>query len=88
VARRARREHWDYFQALRHGVFCELGKGGVDFSAVLNWLKSRRYDGYVLVEQNVLSSMGTPKERARRNRGYLRGIEGTRSEHVLTKEHW
>src|ERR1051326_4844949 len=31
VAARARAEGWDYFTALRHGVFCELGKGSVDF---------------------------------------------------------
>ena len=75
VARRARAEHWDYFQALRRGVFCELGKGSVDFPAVLRWLKANRYDGYTLVEQDVLPGMGTPKESARRNREYLRSIE-------------
>jgi inosose dehydratase len=75
VAGRARTEHWDYFQALRHGVFCELGKGSVDFPAVLRWLKANRYDGYTLVEQDVLPGMGTPKESARRNRDYLRSIE-------------
>jgi inosose dehydratase len=75
VARQARAEHWDYFRALRHGVFCELGKGSVDFPAVLRWLKANRYDGYTLVEQDVLPGMGTPKESARRNREYLRSIE-------------
>jgi inosose dehydratase len=74
VAARARAEEWDYFTALRHGVFCELGKGSVDFPAVLRWLAGRRYDGYVLVEQDVLPGMGTPKESARRNRDYLRSI--------------
>jgi len=75
VAGRARAEHWDYFQALRQGVFCELGNGSVDFPAVLRWLKANRYDGYTLVEQDVLPGMGTPKESARRNRDYLRSIE-------------
>ncbi len=75
VARRSRAEHWDYFQALRHGVFCELGKGSVDFPAVLRWLKAHNYEGYTLVEQDVLPGMGTPKESARRNREYLRSIE-------------
>ena len=75
VARRARSEQWDYFQALRHGVFCELGKGCVDFPAVLGWLKAAGYDGYVLVEQDVLPGMGAPKESAQRNREYLRAIE-------------
>jgi inosose dehydratase len=75
VARRARAEQWDYFTALRHGVFCELGKGCVDFPALLQRLAARSYDGYVLVEQDILPGMGTPKESARRNREYLRSIE-------------
>ena len=75
VAQRARAEQWDYFTALRHGVFCELGKGCVDFPALLRRLAARRYQGYVLVEQDILPGMGTPKESARRNREYLRSIE-------------
>ena len=75
VAGRARAGGWDYFTALRHGVFCELGRGSVDFPAVLGWLKSRRYSGYVLVEQDILPGMGTPRESALRNRQYLRSIE-------------
>ena len=35
VAARARREEWDYQTALRHGLFCELGQGIVDFAALL-----------------------------------------------------
>jgi inosose dehydratase len=75
VAACARVEQWDYFQALRHGVFCELGRGSVDFPALLRWLKAHHYQGYVLVEQDVLPGMGTPRESARRNREYLRSIE-------------
>jgi inosose dehydratase len=75
VAAQARAEEWDYFTALRHGVFCELGKGSVDFPAVVRWLAGRGYDGYVLVEQDVLPGMGAPRESARRNREYLRFAE-------------
>jgi inosose dehydratase len=75
IARRARVGQWDYFTALRHGVFCELGKGCVDFPALLRRLAARRYAGYVLVEQDILPGMGTPKESARRNREFLRSIE-------------
>ena len=75
VAAATRAEGWDYFQALRRGVFCELGRGCVDFPAVLRWLKDAGYSGYVLVEQDVLPGMGSPKESARRNREYLRSIE-------------
>lgn len=76
VARRSREEEWDYFTAMRQGLYPELGKGVVDFPALLRWLAARDYKGYVLVEQDVLPGMGTPKESARRNREYIRSIEG------------
>jgi inosose dehydratase len=72
IADRARSEGWDYFEAIRRGVFCELGQGCVDFPAVLNRLKQQGYDGWVVVEQDVLPGMGSPKESARRNRESLR----------------
>ena len=81
VARCARKEQWDYFTALRHGVFCELGKGCVDFPALLKKLSEKSYSGYVLVEQDILPGMGMPKESARRNREYLRSIEEGTNEH-------
>ena len=75
VARRSRDEQWDYFTGMRHGVYCELGKGCVDFPALLRWLSAQDYKGYALVEQDILPGMGTPKESARRSREYLRSIE-------------
>jgi inosose dehydratase len=75
VARRSREEEWDYFTGMRHGVYCELGKGCVDFPALLRWLARRNYKGYVLVEQDILPGMGTPKESAARNREYIHSIE-------------
>ena len=74
VARRSREESWEYFTALKHGVFCELGQGCVDFPAVLAWLRDHNYQGYITVEQDVLPGMGAPKESARRNREYLKEI--------------
>jgi len=74
VASRSRQEGWEYLKSLRHGVFCELGKGCVDFKGVANWLNRRDYSGWVLVEQDVLPGMGMPKESAQRNRDYLRSI--------------
>ena len=75
IAKSARTKQWDYFTALRHGVFCELGKGCVDFSALLRQLSARKYEGYTLVEQDILPGMGSPKDSARRNREYLKSIE-------------
>jgi inosose dehydratase len=72
VAARARSANWDYQTAIRGGVFCELGKGAVDFPALLAALRQRGYDGWIVVEQDVLPSMGSPMESARRNREYLK----------------
>ncbi|MAF11375.1 xylose isomerase [Candidatus Poribacteria bacterium] len=73
LAARGRAEGWDYFESVGHGVFCELGEGCVDFPAVADWMRDN-YDGWLVVEQDVLPGMGDPKESARRNREYLRGI--------------
>lgn len=74
VAQRVREQAWDYFEAVRRGVFCELGEGCVNFSGVLNRLRAMDYDGWVVVEQDVLPGMGTPRESAQRNRSYLQEI--------------
>ncbi len=74
VAERARTEGWDYFRAVQEGVFCELGRGTVDFPAIVERLKRSSYRGWVVVEQDVLPGLGSPKESARRNRGYLRRL--------------
>jgi inosose dehydratase len=75
IAAQARAEGWNYFEALRHGIFCELGKGAVDFPRLLRRLAEWEYRGYMLVEQDILPGMGSPKESARRNRDYLASIE-------------
>ncbi|MGE3311680.1 MAG: TIM barrel protein [Limisphaerales bacterium] len=74
IAARSRTEEWDYFKSVQNGVFCELGKGCVDFPAVVAWLRNRGYEGWVLVEQDVLPGMGRPRESAQRNRDFLRTL--------------
>lgn len=74
LAAQSRREGWDYLTALNKGLFCELGKGIVDFPEVVDWLRRHNYTGWVLVEQDVLPGMGAPKESAQRNRDYLKSI--------------
>jgi inosose dehydratase len=71
---RAARDKWDYQKSVRKGVFCELGHGSVNFRAVLGLLKSSGYNGWLVVEQDVLPSMGTPAQSAARNREYLRSL--------------
>jgi inosose dehydratase len=75
VSRQCREEEWDYFTSMRKGIYPELGKGCVDFPAMLRWLSARDYKGYMLVEQDILPGMGTPKESAARSREYLRSVE-------------
>ncbi len=74
VAERARREQLDYQTALRRGLFCELGRGSVDFPGLLGELREMGYDGWIVVEQDVLPAMGSPAASATRNRRYLQTI--------------
>jgi inosose dehydratase len=74
IAAQSRAEGWDYFEAVRRGVFCELGQGAADFATATAWLRARDYGGWIVVEQDVLPGMGAPKASAARNRAYLRTI--------------
>jgi inosose dehydratase len=74
VAEQSRRNNWGAIQSVEHGVFCELGRGDVDFPAIIQELKDIGYAGWIVVEQDVLPGMGTPKESAQRNRDYIRSI--------------
>lgn len=74
VAAKSRSEKWDYFKSVGNGVFCELGKGSVDFPAIVKELNNQEYSGWIVVEQDVLPGMGNPKECAQRNREYIRSL--------------
>ncbi|MEW6159633.1 MAG: TIM barrel protein [Verrucomicrobiota bacterium] len=72
VHARSRACRWNYFDSLKHGIFCELGTGDVPFPDLLEAMQQSHYDGWIVVEQDVLPGTGAPKEFARRNRDYLR----------------
>ena len=74
IHRRSRGAGWNYFESLRNGIFCELGRGDVPFAAVLDELRQANYHGWIVVEQDVLPGMGAPKEHARLNREFLEGL--------------
>jgi inosose dehydratase len=74
VGRKAAEAGWDYFESVRQGVFCELGKGEIDFPALTAELEKTGYQGWGVVEQDVLPGMGRPKESAKRNREYLKTL--------------
>lgn len=74
IGRQSRESGWDYFESVRRGIFCELGKGEIDFAALIEELKRIGYEGWGVVEQDVLPGMGSPKESALRNRQYLKSL--------------
>ena len=74
VGQEARDNAFDYFKSVEGGVFCELGKGNVDFPAIVNILKMKGYDGWIVVEQDVLPGMGSPKVCANNNRNYIKSL--------------
>ena len=74
VAAKSRKEGWDYFKSVASGVFCELGKGSVDFKAIVKELKAQKYSGWIVVEQDVLPGMGNPKVCAQRNREFIKSL--------------
>jgi inosose dehydratase len=74
IAAKSRAEGWDYFQSVGGGVFCELGKGAVDFPAIVSELKQQNYSGWIVVEQDVLPGMGNPKVCAQRNRDFIKSL--------------
>ena len=74
IAVQARTNGWDYFTAVHNGVFCELGRGTVGFAEITDEIRARGYEGWIVVEQDVLPGMGTPKACAGRNREFLRSL--------------
>lgn len=74
VAARSRIEGWSGPRSVGEGIFCELGKGNVDFPGVLAALREAGYAGSIVVEQDVLPGLGTPAASAARNRAYLHSI--------------
>jgi inosose dehydratase len=59
----------------RRQAFCALGEGDIDVEQVLDELAAIKYEGWLVVEQDVLpdpANPGQPAEDQRRNRQYLR----------------
>ena len=74
VAKQVAENNLDYFESVRNGIFCELGKGDVPFKSIKEFLEKKNYDGWIVVEQDVLPVMGLPKHCAKNNRDYLKQI--------------
>jgi inosose dehydratase len=70
----ARQKRMNFHQAVRHGVFAPLGKGSIDFSRVIALLQRGNFDGWVVVEADVLPGgvgADAPLANARAGREYL-----------------
>ncbi len=64
-----------FYEACGQGIFCNLGKGDVDFAAVRQILLDAKFEGWCTVEQDCDPSGGTsPVDDARANRDYLSSI--------------
>ena len=72
AAQNSKDSNGDYFDAIKKGVFCELGKGNIDFKTIINLLKEIGYDDWIVVEQDILPGMGHPKKCAQSNREYIK----------------
>lgn len=64
-----------FYEACGQGVFCNLGKGDVDFPAVRRILLDAGFKGWCTVEQDCDPTLGvSPIDDARLNRAYLTSI--------------
>lgn len=64
-----------FYEACGQGIFCNLGKGDVDFPAVRNLLLASGYQGWCTVEQDCDPTLDVrPMDDARANREYLESI--------------
>ena len=64
-----------FYDACGQGIFCNLGKGDVDFPAVRKVLLDAKFEGWCTVEQDCDPTLGvSPVDDARANREYLESI--------------
>ena len=73
----ARREKMNFHAAIRHGIFAPLGKGGIDFSRVISLLKDGGFEGWAVVEADVLpggAGADAPLANAIAGREFLRSF--------------
>jgi inosose dehydratase len=64
----------NFHAAIRHGVFSPLGKGSIDFPRVISLLQRGSFEGWVVVEADVLPGgvgADAPLANAKAGREYL-----------------
>jgi inosose dehydratase len=73
-AAESRQGRMNFHEAVRHGVFAPLGKGNIDFASVISLLQHGHFDGWVVVEADVLPGgvgADAPLANAKAGRDYL-----------------
>jgi inosose dehydratase len=75
----ARRQKFDFAQAIGAGVFCRIGSGCIDFDGFFRFLAENRYAGWAIVEQDVIygKALVPPMESMRVSLSYLNNIAST-----------
>lgn len=72
-----------YRQLIRHvhlkdltptGDWCEMGKGVVDFPAIVHYLKDTAYDGWVIIDELSNAALADPDGSAQRDAAYVRDV--------------
>jgi inosose dehydratase len=74
-AAEARKAKMNFHEAVRHGIFAPLGQGSIDFARVVSLLQKGKFDGWVVVEADVLPGgvgADAPLPNAIAGREYLR----------------
>jgi inosose dehydratase len=75
VKARAIASRTDFYKACGEGIFCNLGKGDVDFPAMRRVLLDAGFAGWCTVEQDCDPTLDIrPADDARANREYLKSI--------------
>jgi inosose dehydratase len=76
----ARAAGLSFMEAVRAGVFCELGRGDVGVESIVRDLAARSFAGWCIVEQDRVVDAQTPAEEpfeaARVSRAFMRDVLG------------
>jgi inosose dehydratase len=80
VAAQVRSGRLTYTEGVRRGMYRPLGRGDVDFAAIVSHLRGRDYDGWYVLEQDTILTEAPrgegPVADVRQSAGYLRTLLG------------
>jgi inosose dehydratase len=84
IAAQVRSGRLTYTEAVGRGMYRPLGRGDVDFAAIVGYLRDRRYDGWYVLEQDTILTGEPcgegPVADVRQSAAYLRRLLTARQE--------